>query len=262
VSEATAEAGLFAKIAHVMGEVSRIPKDGFNDFHKYSYVTEAALVEAVRAKLAEKNVALIPSLTSTEERPYETEKGKHSVVTTAHVAFTFVDGDTGAMFKSEWAGQGDDPADKGLYKAYTGALKYFLMKTFLIPTGDDPEADTGTDQRSQGRTGVIPRGNTRSGGAPSDKQIALIQDLVKKKKPTLPQLQQIMAAIGAEADCSQTGWTQKLTAGKEGTASALITYLKEKPLPSVEHPTDVPNDFDPGPSEPATDVPWEAADAA
>ena len=52
------------------------------------------------------------------------------------------------MHKAEWAGSGDDPADKGLYSAYTGAVKYFLMKAFLIPTGDDPEADEGTDKRA------------------------------------------------------------------------------------------------------------------
>jgi hypothetical protein len=149
---------------------------------------------------------------------------------------------------------------QGFGSAVTYARRYALCAVLglVADEDDDGNAAAATGSASSGPR----RANTRSGGAPSDKQIALIQDLVKKKKPTLPQLQQIMAAIGAEADCSQTGWTQKLTAGKEGTASALITYLKEKPLPSVEHPTDVPNDFDPGPSKPATDVPWEAADAA
>ena len=32
--------------------------------------------------------------------------------------------------------------DKGLYKAITGANKYFLFKLFQIETGDDPERDT------------------------------------------------------------------------------------------------------------------------
>jgi hypothetical protein len=117
-------------------------------------------------------------------------------------------------------------------------------------------------QARRGETTVMPRGNTRSGGQPSDKQIALIQDIVKKKKPTLAQLQAILVSIGAEGvDANVAGWTQKLTAGKEGTASALITYLKERPLPDVDNPTDVPSDgFDPGPQEPSgDDVPWEAS---
>ena len=51
----------------------------------------------------------------------------------------------------EWAGQGDDPADKGLGKAYTNAIKTFLREQFLIPQGDDPEADERTDARAAQR---------------------------------------------------------------------------------------------------------------
>ncbi len=47
---------------------------------------------------------------------------------------------------TSWVGQGLDNADKGYYKAYTGAVKYFLMKTFMISTGDDPELDSYRDQ--------------------------------------------------------------------------------------------------------------------
>lgn len=143
-----AAVNLYAKLAAVLGEVGYIQKKGVNSFHKYKYVTEQDLVEAVRAKLAERNVVLIPSVVGIDERPVKTAKGADSCVTTVRVAFTFCDGDTGQTHTAEWAGAGDDPADKGIYKAYTGAMKYFLMKCFLIPTGDDPEADERTDKRS------------------------------------------------------------------------------------------------------------------
>jgi hypothetical protein len=258
MSEPTAEAGLFAKIAAVMGEVGRVEKRGRNTFQNYDYVTEADLVEAVREKLAHKNVALIPSLASVHERPYTTSGNKESVVTTAHVSFTFVDGDSGAMFKADWAGQGDDPADKGLYSAYTGALKYFLMKTFLIPTGDDPEGREGTDERSQDRASSGPRrSNSRTAGKPSDAQLALVKTMVQKKKPTLDQLKVILREIGSDADPNVAGWSEKLTAGREGTASLLITYLKEKPLPSLEHPSDLPDDgFEEAPKQEGEEVPF------
>jgi hypothetical protein len=146
----TAPGGLYRKLAEVMAEVGYVQKQGYNSFHKYKYVTEADLIEAVRQKLAERNVVLIPSVVDVGERPVTSDKGKQSTVTTVKVAFTFCDGDTGELHRAEWAGAGDDPADKGLYKAYTGALKYFLMKAFLIATGDDPEGDDGTDRRSAG----------------------------------------------------------------------------------------------------------------
>ena len=139
---------LYAKLAEVMAEIGYVQKRGRNKFHGYDYVTEADLVDAVREKLAKRNVVVIPSVTAIDERPVTSDKGKHSTITTVRVAFTFCDGDSGEMHRAEWAGAGDDPADKGLYKAYTGAVKYFLMKSFLIPTGDDPEADEGTDKRS------------------------------------------------------------------------------------------------------------------
>jgi hypothetical protein len=139
---------LYAKLAQVMAEIGYVEKRGHNSFHGYKYVTEADLVDAVRSKLAARNIVVIPSLTGIDERAIKTAKGKDSTITTARIAFTFCDGDSGQTHTAEWAGAGDDPADKGLYKAMTGAAKYFLMKSFLIPTGDDPEADAGTDQRA------------------------------------------------------------------------------------------------------------------
>lgn len=35
---------LYAKLASIMGEVARVPKNGHNAFHKYDYVTESDLV--------------------------------------------------------------------------------------------------------------------------------------------------------------------------------------------------------------------------
>lgn len=133
------EISLYAKLAQVTAEVGYVQKRGYNDFHKYAYVTEADLVDAVREKLAARNVILIPSA------PSVTREGN---LTTVTMSFTFCDGDSNQTLTVEWAGTGEDKGDKGLYKAYTGAVKYFLMKTFLIPTGDDPEADTVTDKRA------------------------------------------------------------------------------------------------------------------
>jgi hypothetical protein len=155
----TPAVGLVRKLAEVMAEVGRVPKSGYNDFHKYHYVTEADLVEAVREKLAARNVVLIPSAESVEQ---------HGNVSHVRMTFTFMDGDTGETFQSSWFGSGEDKGDKGIYKAFTGGLKYFLMKSFLIATGDDPEGDTGTDKRAAasgngGTTTVKPIAAKRAG---------------------------------------------------------------------------------------------------
>lgn len=133
---------LFTKLAEVLAEVGRVPKNGFNDFHKYHYVMEADLLDAVRDKLSQRGVFVFASVD---------EVTKDGTLTTAKMTFTFADGETGETFAVHAYGTGDDKADKGVYKAITGATKYFVMKNFLVPTGDDPEGDTDTDKRASGR---------------------------------------------------------------------------------------------------------------
>ena len=145
--------GLHRKLAEVMAEVGRVPKRGRNEFHKYDYATEADIVEAVRDALSSRSVSLVPSVRQVL---------RDGTLTTVLMAFQFTDGETGETSTHDWAGTGDDKGDKGLYKAMTGALKYFLLKTFLLPTGDDPEADAETDKRAAG-VARQPRGKAPSG---------------------------------------------------------------------------------------------------
>lgn len=220
------EAKLFRKISEVMGEVGRVEKRGRNDFHKYDYVTEADLVEAVREKLAARQVAILPSVDSVEAG------GKNGTLWTYRGAFTFVDGESGAMFRCTWAGQGEDQGDKGLYKAYTGALKYFLMKTFLIPTGDDPEGDSETDRRAAKPSAVVGKGvpKQRPGVPASEKQKAFRQTLIAEKKPTVSQIRLILNTIGVADQPQEQGELHAFIDGLDGAnTSAFIEQLKDLP---------------------------------
>jgi hypothetical protein len=129
---------LTSKLAEVMAAVERIPKNGHNDFFNYDFATEADIVAAVRQELASRHIMLIPAIVGREREPVG-EKG--SVLTHLDMTFTFYDGESGEEKTFSWLGVGSDKDDKGAYKAMTGGEKYFLLKTFLIPTGDDPEAD-------------------------------------------------------------------------------------------------------------------------
>jgi hypothetical protein len=134
-----------------MKAVERVPKRGRNDFHKYDYATEADIVATVREELANRQIMLLPGVSSISREPVG-EKG--SVLTTAEMTFTFFDGETGELIERHWFGCGTDKEDKGLYKAMTGGEKYFLLKTFLMPTGDDPEVDDQVNKK--GKRGVEP----------------------------------------------------------------------------------------------------------
>lgn len=143
---------LAAKILLVMQDVESVAKDKTNDFHKYSYASDAAVVTAAREAMIKHALVLIPSHLEEKREEKQDEKG-WSYFTTLKVNYRLCDADSGEFFDSVSTGYGQDKGDKGIYKAATGAEKYYLTKTFLIPTEDDPERD-GAKPRPQSRPAV------------------------------------------------------------------------------------------------------------
>ena len=136
-----------AKIVKIMAATGDVPKSGHNDFHNYSYVTEADAVESVRKALVENGVVFVLDVEDyLPVRERQTSKGT-SYLTTLVCRASFVDSDSGDTVSYRVIGVGDDPADKGVYKAMTGAKKYALTVGLLLVAGNDPEGDTSTDKR-------------------------------------------------------------------------------------------------------------------
>ena len=127
-------------VAAVMSEAGWVPKDRTNDFHRYSYTSDAALTAALRPAMAAQGLALLPvgvvPLTHDTGRG---NKGDTTISTYVH-RFKLVH-KSGQWMDLEVLGSGSDSLDKAPYKAATGALKYALRQLFLISTGDDPDAD-------------------------------------------------------------------------------------------------------------------------
>ena len=128
------------KLAEVRRRIGYIQKRGHNERSNYSYVTAADIAGSVGDILAELGVVVIPRL---EDISYESAAGRGEATRMARVvmAYTFADVDSGEEVVAKVAGQGLDPGDKAPYKAMTGALKYALLQSFLLATGDDPEDD-------------------------------------------------------------------------------------------------------------------------
>lgn len=131
---------LAAKILAVMTAVDRIAKDKRNDFHKYDYASDEAVVSALRQAFIANRIIVYPKQVGCV---------REGDITSLQVAYHIVDVDSGEKEIVPAFGQGQDKGDKGVYKAATGAEKYFLLKTFLIPTGDDPEATNGDGQATK-----------------------------------------------------------------------------------------------------------------
>lgn len=136
---------LASKIAKVMEAVGYVPKGGTNQAQGYKFVQASAVADKVREQLARLNVSMTPTTIDVISEGV-TPSGKQALLT-LRFTWTLTDGDSGETISFQSIGTGADSGDKAAYKAATGALKYALLTGFLIPTGDDPEADPATDNQ-------------------------------------------------------------------------------------------------------------------
>jgi len=146
----TAESGqlnLREKFAEVRRRLGYVQKRGHNERNNYTYVMAADLAGAVGDILAELGVVMIPQLQS-----ISTETPRSSIERIARIVmnYRFVDTKSGEELTVRVAGEGADPGDKAPYKAMTGALKYALLQSFLLATGDDPEDERGDSRAALG----------------------------------------------------------------------------------------------------------------
>lgn len=165
---------LAGKLAAVTKAVRAVAERGTNPTFRYRYATAGDLIDEVRGKLAERNVALMPSVERVDRIPLgvkggeirTTSRGAAIVLTRVRMAFIFIDGDSDQRIELCFEGEGADEGDKGLNKAYTACLKYFLRQAFLIPVGDDAEADPAVDTSADASASTPVNRNGVSADAP------------------------------------------------------------------------------------------------
>ena len=129
---------LVQKIAEACNAVSGIEKRGRNQKQNYDYVMAADVAAAFRHELFERGIILLQDEETAEFHDYETHAGGVMQECRLKIKFTLKD-DSGEIATSAF-GVGRDTFDKAIYKAKTGATKYFLRGLGLIPDrADDPE---------------------------------------------------------------------------------------------------------------------------
>ena len=113
-----------------------LQKKGENAFDHYKYFSEAQYKQLFTGLLADAGLEL---KTDVKECIQYEGSGKQAFGRIVAVDYTLIDTETGFSETSRVYGDGMDKGDKGIYKAYTGSLKYYLANTFMVATGDDPE---------------------------------------------------------------------------------------------------------------------------
>ena len=126
-----------------------LQKKGKNDFDHYRYFSESQYKELFTTLFAEEGLELTASVENVQMYEGSPKQGFGRI---ASVRYTLTDVDTGFSETVLVPGDGMDKGDKGLYKAYTGSLKYYLANNYMVATGDDPEVPDKTVEKKITKT--------------------------------------------------------------------------------------------------------------
>ena len=123
---------LYQKIQAVMRDVTYLQKDGKVEFKttKYKAISEEKVTMTVRDSLIKHGLVILP---------VEQSHAREGTLSTVDTKYKIVDVDSGEYEIIVSSGTGADTQDKGVGKAMTYSYKYLLLRTFAIPTGEDPD---------------------------------------------------------------------------------------------------------------------------
>lgn len=124
---------IFQKIQAIMKEVQYLAKDGKVEFGstKYKALSEEKVTTIMRQKLIDHGLVVYPA--------YQTSN-RVGQITHVDVTYRMVNVDNpDEVIEIASCGDGADSQDKGSGKAMTYAFKYMWLRTFALPTGEDPD---------------------------------------------------------------------------------------------------------------------------
>lgn len=124
---------VYEKIAAVMKDVQYLAKDDHVEFGstKYKALSEEKVTTIMRSELLKYNLAVFP---------VEQAASRIGNITHVDVKYRIVNVDNPEEYiEVVSCGDGADTQDKGSGKAMTYAYKYMWLRTFALPTGEDPD---------------------------------------------------------------------------------------------------------------------------
>lgn len=124
---------IYEKICAIMDTITYLTKDGNVDFGKTKYrvISEEKVTSTVRQELIRHRLVIVP---------VHQEYRRTGTLTSVDVTYHIVNSENPEEYVVVMSsGEGADTQDKGVGKAMTYAYKYMLLRTFAIPTGEDPD---------------------------------------------------------------------------------------------------------------------------
>ena len=140
---------LYQKINKIMSEIEYLKKDdkvvtNTKTNAGYKAISEEKVTSEIRKGLIKYGIVIIPieQEHTREDERLKDQYGNDKInrITTVDVKYKIQNiDDIEDYIVVASSGTGVDTQDKGVGKAMTYAYKYMLLRTFAIPTGDDPD---------------------------------------------------------------------------------------------------------------------------
>lgn len=124
---------IYEKIAAIMQDVQYLAKDDHVKFGQTSYkaLSEEKVTSIMRAELMKYKLVVFP---------IEQSASRSGNISHVDVKYRMVNVENPEEYiEIASAGDGVDTQDKGSGKAMTYAFKYMWLRTFALPTGEDPD---------------------------------------------------------------------------------------------------------------------------
>lgn len=138
---------LSEKIATIAQEIGAIAKDGKNKQQGYAFIEYAQVAARARELQAKYGVAIIPTVKSYETSEVKNKFGGIGYHYLIEMEFTVINADDqDDKITTSWIGEATDYGDKGINKAITSGVKYFIMRLYNISEKGEQEADSVTPE--------------------------------------------------------------------------------------------------------------------
>lgn len=146
---------LAGRIATIASEIGAIAKDGKNTQQGYAFIQYGKVAARIRELQAKHGVAIIPNLESYECHEVQNKYKNIGYHYLLRMEFTIINTDDKEdRIITKWIAEATDYGDKGINKAITSGVKYFIMRLYNISEKGEQEAGGDTPEPA-----VKPGGN-------------------------------------------------------------------------------------------------------
>lgn len=143
----TENKNIYQRLRDIMLDVKAINKESKKINGQYTYVSHDSVAKALHDPMAKAGVVMIPTIA-------ELSQDGNRTAAKVDISFVNVDNPQDQLTVTYW-GYGIDGQDKGIGKAVSYAVKYCLLKTFCLETGDDVEKDNIEHKKQDARDEVM-----------------------------------------------------------------------------------------------------------